>query len=168
MIPDWRGWVLKTARDVHEVSKSEVDYMAPILHPIADYATVQQCLVTSMAATAKMNQEFVTMDLAAAKIDYGIQWNAVKFSKLIIHLGAFHIMCSYMGAIGTMMVGSGFEEILIESGMCTSGSIVKVISGKHCNRAMRVHQHMIDALERMLLEVFIELILVCLLSTVCC
>jgi len=158
-VPDWSGWVSKTARDVREVVKSEVGYMAPILHPITDYATVQQCLVTSMAATAKMNQEytFVTMDLAAAKIAYDIQWNnAVKFSKLIIHLGAFHIMCSYMGAIGTMMVGSGFEEILIESGMCASGSIVKVISGKHYNRAMRVHQHMIDALERMLLDVFIE------------
>jgi len=97
------------------------------------------------------------MDLAAAKIAYDIQWNTPdKYSKLIIHLGAFHTMCSYMGAIGKMMTGSGFEEILIESGICASGSIVKVMSGKHYNRAMRVHQHMTDAVEGMILDSYFK------------
>jgi len=112
-----------------------------------------------MIATEKMNQEytFVTMDLAAAKIAYDIQFgNPEKFSKVLIHLGAFHTMCSYMGAIGKMMTGSGFEEILIESGICASGSIEKVMSGKHYNRAMRVHQHMTDAVERMVLDKFVN------------
>ena len=40
------------------------------------------------------------MDLAAAKIAYDIIWgNPDKFSKVVIHLGAFHTMCSYMGAL---------------------------------------------------------------------
>ena len=56
-------------------------------------------------------------------------------------------MCSYMGAIGKMMNGSGLEEIIIESGVCASGSIAKVIAGKHYNRALRVHQLMLEACE---------------------
>ena len=52
------------------------------------------------------------------------------------------------------MTGSGFEDILIEAGVCASGSIAKVMSGKHYNRAIRVHQRMNDAIERMLLKQF--------------
>ena len=74
---------------------------------------------------------------------------------MIIHLGAFHIMCSYIGALGKMMTGSGLEEILIKDGICASGSIDKVMSGKHFNRALRIHQHMLDALERNCLDEFV-------------
>ena len=88
------------------------------MFPITEYSTVQECLTISMTATAKLNQRytFVTMDLAVAKIAYDIQWSSGdKFSNVVIHLGAFHTMCSYMGALGKMVIGSEFEEILIES-----------------------------------------------------
>ena len=54
-----------------------------------------------------------------------------------------------------MLTGSGFEDILIEAGVCASGFIDKVISGKHFNRAMRIHQHMLDVLERICLDEFV-------------
>jgi hypothetical protein len=59
-----------------------------------------------------------------------------------------------MGAIDKMMTGSGFAEILIESGLCASGSIDQVMSGKHYNRAVRVHHRMLEVIERMLIEAF--------------
>ena len=133
--------------------------MTPIFYPITDYATVQQCLVTSLEAAKQLKQEYtlITMDLAAAKIAYDIQWqNMEKFSKVIINLGAFHAMCSFMGSLGKMMTGSGLEDILIEAGVCASGSIQKVLSGKHYNRAMRVHQHMADAVGRMIIAAFVD------------
>ena len=52
------------------------------------------------------------------------------------------------------MSGSGFEYMLSESGICASGSISKVMSGKHYNRAMRIHKTMLEALERLLLQCF--------------
>lgn len=55
------------------------------------------------------------------------------------------------------MTGSGFEEVLIESGICASGSIAKVMSGKHYNRALRVHKIMIEALQKLLLTIFMTL-----------
>ena len=52
------------------------------------------------------------------------------------------------------MQGSGFEDIVIEAGICASGSLKKVMSGKHYNRALRVHKLMLEGLERLLFQVF--------------
>ena len=52
------------------------------------------------------------------------------------------------------MKRSGFEEIVIEAVVCASGSLQKVMSGKHYNRALRVHKLVLKALKRLLFEVF--------------
>ena len=52
------------------------------------------------------------------------------------------------------MDGSRFNEVLLESGICTSGSINGVMKEKHYNRALRVHLAVCEASERLLLERF--------------
>ncbi|KAG7165657.1 Elongin-B-like 1 [Homarus americanus] len=54
---------------------------------------------------------------------------SVEYSKDI--LGVFHTSSAYWGAIWKSMEGSGAEHIVIRSDLCTSGSINKVLSGKH-------------------------------------
>ena len=150
---------MSATSDNADLHKSVIGYMAPILFSITEYSTVQQCLITSMEASAKLNQKytFVTMDLAAAKIAFDIKWSSPqRFQNVFIHLGPFHIMCSYMGCVGKMMIGSGWEELILDADICSSGSLSKVISGKHYNRALRVHVTMLDALERLLLKVFLQ------------
>jgi len=66
-VPDWAGWIsVTTAVDASTIST--VGYMRPILHPITEYATVQECLFTAMPVCKKLNQPitFVTFDYAAA------------------------------------------------------------------------------------------------------
>ena len=158
-VPEWSGWISLTTETSSTVQQSVVGYVAPILQPITEYSTVHHCMQLSMEASARHAQKysFITMDLAAAKIAFDVKWQQPEtFRNVIIHLGGFHTMCSYMGAIGKMMCGSGFEDVLMESGVCASGSIDKVMSGKHYNRAMRVHQLMLDATERLLLESFVQ------------
>ena len=158
-VPDWSGWLSKTSEVNLSHQQSNIGYMTPILQPITQAATVQQCLVTSQAVSKKLDQKytFVTFDLAAAKLAYSVIWsNPSRFSDVYIHLGAFHIICCFLGAVGRMMIGSGFEEIVIESGICSSGSIDQVLSGKHYNRALRVHQLMAIALDKLLLQEFVE------------
>ncbi|GFR86956.1 hypothetical protein ElyMa_006065400 [Elysia marginata] len=48
------------------------------------------------------------------------------------------------------MKGSGFDDIVVEAGICASGSIEAVLKGKHYNRAIRVHCVKLEALERLL------------------
>ena len=156
-VPDWSGWLSKTFGQADNVTLSRIGYMKPIMHPITDCATVKKCLTTSMEVTRKLNQEYtlVTMDLAAAKLAYDLIWgDQEQFAKVIVNLGPFHTTCSYLGAIGKMMSGSGFEDIVVEAGLCASGSIEQVMSGKHYNRSMRVHQRMLDALDRMMMTSF--------------
>jgi len=156
-VPEWSGWLSKTCEQQNHVIPSRIGYMKPILHPITDCATVKECLAISMEVTHNLSQEFtlVTMDLAAAKLAYDLVWADTQlYEKVVVNLGPFHTMCSYMGSLGKMMSGSGFEDIVVEAGLCASGSIEHVMSGKHYNRSMRVHQLMLDALERMLLRTF--------------
>jgi hypothetical protein len=157
-VPSWNGWLSKVA-DAKPIAVSTIGYMKPIFNPATDYSTVQQCLAMSSNAMDRLNQQyvFVTFDLAMAKIAYNIIWHSPdKYGHIIVNLGAFHTMCAYMAALGKMITGSGFEDILIDSGICASGSINQVLSGKHYNRSIRVHHHMLDAISHLILDAFIE------------
>ena len=51
----------------------------------------------------------------------------IKFGNVIIKIGVFHTICSPFGALGKHMKGSGFEEIVVEAGVCASGSLQKFV-----------------------------------------
>ena len=69
-------------------------------------------------------------------------------------MSSFHLTCAVMGALGKKMRCSGFEEVLIESGICASGLIEQVLTGKNYNHALCVHKVVCEALERILLQVY--------------
>ena len=77
-----------------------------------------------------------------------------ELSNVIVRMSSFHLTCAFMGALGKKMRCSGFEEVLIESGICPSGLIEQVLTGKHCNHALCVHKVVYKALERILLHVY--------------
>jgi hypothetical protein len=56
-----------------------------------------------------------------------------------------------MCALGMNVRCSSFEDTLIESGICASGSIHQVLSGNNYNRALKYKS---EALERLLLHAF--------------
>ena len=111
-------------------------------------------LEVSKQAIQSVGQEntIVTFDLEVAEKAFNIVWqNHQKFGKVIIRIGVFHTFCSLFGK---HVKGSGFEDNIIEPGVSISRSLQKVMSGKHYNRALRVHQLMLEELERLLLNVF--------------
>ena len=56
--------------------------------------------------------------------------------------------------MGKFLCGSGFEEVVVESGICAGGSIDKVMAGKDYNRALRGYMLIYEALEMLLFSVF--------------
>jgi len=58
-------------------------------------------------------------------------------SSIIINLGGFHTMMSFLGAIGCIMTGSGLEELL--ECMYASTTVTHMLSGKAIARAIRGH-----------------------------
>ena len=54
---------------------------------------------------------------------FPVIWNySVKYAHHIIMIGTFYAECAYMKMIGHKMNGSGFEDVLMEAGLITSGS----------------------------------------------
>ena len=100
-----------------------------------------------------------TFDLAAAKNALNIVWQRQQeFKNVINMLGVFHFCRAYMYmcTLGKSVRFSGFEDFLIEFGICASESIEQVLSGKNYNRALRVHKCITNALEKLLLHAFEE------------
>ena len=54
-----------------------------------------------------------------------------------------------------MVTCSGFENIVVDANICASVSLDQVLSGKHYNRALRIHQLLLDAVERLTLQEFL-------------
>ena len=60
-----------------------------------------------------------------------------KLHQIILILGGFHTQMSFLGAIGSLMGGSGLEEII--SQVYAEGSVDQMLSGKAVSRAVRAH-----------------------------
>ena len=78
-VPEWNGWVSVTA-DQTNLQPSNIRYLKPVMHPITQYSTIQQCLQTAMEITCQVKQEhtFVTFDLAAAKLALSLSFGTVQ------------------------------------------------------------------------------------------
>ena len=56
-------------------------------------------------------------------------------------------MMEFFSIIGKIVQGSGFEGIVYQARLCTSGGINGVLTGKH-NRSWVVHENFAEGLER--------------------
>ena len=86
------------------------------------------------------------------KIFHVVWNNLVEFKRVLIHLGDFHGMLELFSIIGKVVQGSGFEDIVYQTGLCTSGDINGIIAGKHCNRCWFVNESFAEALDRLFCE----------------
>ena len=158
-VPGWAGWLSLTVKSeyVGACAQSTVDYTVAIHRPINDNATVQQILQLSQQATKYVDQEvtIIMFDLVVVMKAYSIMWqNPKEYSGVLVRIGVFHTMCSHLVVIGKMMAGTRFEDIVIEAGVCSSGSIDQMLRVKQYNRSRRVHKLMYESLERFLLDAF--------------
>ncbi len=60
-----------------------------------------------------------------------------EMKHLVLRLGPFHMLMSFLGSIGHLMAGSGIEEIL--ELLLAKGSVGHALSGKAYARAIRAH-----------------------------
>ena len=60
-----------------------------------------------------------------------------------------------VGVTGKIVKGSGFEDIICQAGVCSTGSLNGVWMCSHYSRAWTVHCAFSEALGRLLIERFI-------------
>lgn len=154
--PRFVGWIVKKIQKAHSEA-TMMTYLPPILTPITEYPTIIEMFYVSrqLAKQSNMTYTHITLDVGAAIKAFHVIWNnPVAWSDIVIHLGDFHAMMAYFGVIGLYVSGSGFEEVLFQADLCSSGSIRGVISGKHYNRCWKIHETFAEVLERLFLEKF--------------
>ena len=119
---------------------------------------MKECLRYAEEASKEVGQAYTitTFDLGVCMKALPLIWNnPVKYSKHIVLIGTFHLICAYLKMVGKKMDGSGLSDIMIEAGLMTSGSLSGVLSGKNYDRAMHCHKIVVESLERLLLEKYL-------------
>lgn len=132
----------------------------PINQPITRYEVVQELLRQSEEATAEGGQKYTinTFDLGMCMKALRLVWKfPEKYNHHIVLPGQFHTAMNYLGLITNHKCrGSGYAEILLEAQLVTSGCLKNVLSGKAYSKARFCLKTVCEALERLLLERFIE------------
>ena len=140
------------------IKQTVTTYLPPLNSPVTEFATIFKYLtyMQSLAKSVNMPHVNVFLDIGAAMNACKLVWNYPdKFSNVLVHLGDFHFMKEIFNVVGTMIDGSGFDDIIFQAKLCSSESLASVINGSHYNRCGCVHEPFAEALERLLIERFI-------------
>lgn len=62
----------------------------------------------------------------------------------------------YLSCIGKLFADAGFQDILIESELVAAGSVDGVITGHHYNRSIRAHKLLVEALQRLRWQAYLD------------
>ena len=157
LVPSYGGFV--SATGMIPKRKSTIDFYTPIHQPFTDYAVIQELLKRSEEATDAVGQHYVlnTFDLGGCMKALPIIWRFPdKFKRHVVTPGPFHTCMNYIGMLtGHKCRGSGYAEILIESGLATSGCLKNIMSGKAYAKALFALKTVCEAMQRLLLEKYL-------------
>ena len=154
LLPNFAAWRLSARKfKKSSVQKTVVTYLPPINASVNEFSTIYRYLTAMQKLCFEVNMPYVnvTLDCGAAINAYKLIWNyPTVFDNIIIHLGDFHFMKEIFTVLGRLVKGSGFEDIVFLSNLSSSGSLNGIINGSHYNRCWNVHEHLSEALERLL------------------
>ncbi|KAK3895921.1 hypothetical protein Pcinc_000394 [Petrolisthes cinctipes] len=74
--------------------------------------------------------------------------------RVVVRLGGFHLLMSYLGSIGKIMTGSGLEDLWKR--VYAKGSVVHMLTGHAFSRAVRAHILTLLALINVLIKSDLE------------
>ena len=156
--PEYSGFNTKRARENGQQPghKTGIVY-TPFLDMVpAEPDTMKTAMVEAQRLTILTGQKWTvfTNDQQLYQVAVSITWvDRDMFSMFVPRLGGMHMMMSFVGAVGTLMRGSGLEEIL----KSTFAGVPKLLSGKKFPQNVRALRIVTEELLRPLLDYHQEL-----------
>ena len=150
-VPIWTGFNI-LVRDEYEVAKDNVGYLPTINAPATNMFTVHQVLMRSIQIKETLNLQSITVvfDQALYAKATEIKWkHREQFKDVVLRMGVFHTICIFLSVIGKRFQDAGLRDVIIESGVIVEGSVFGVLEGRTYNRAIRFHELMYEALNRL-------------------
>lgn len=134
--PNWSGYMTEVCGGKYP-GKSSVSFLPIIDLNLGDLSCIYSTLLFIIDQSKRINVEIpvVTFDqplwLKATEVV-----NA-KSLKVVLILGGFHLMMSFIGSVGHLMKGSGISEVL--GTIYGENAVEHMLSGKAVSRALRGH-----------------------------
>ena len=129
--PEFNGFNTKRMRDMNMPSEPKtVVHYRPLLDMVPaepDTMLTSMCDAMSISEQSGQDTTIFTCDQQLYKIAVQVQWNEPeRFSKMVVRLGGMHMLMSFLGSIGSLMKGTGLEEIMAK----VFGGVKKMLDGK--------------------------------------
>ena len=156
-ISSWTGFNILTRDDVI-VTEDNIGYLPTINAPATKMSTVHAVLNQSLSImkSLQLSKIVCVFDQALYAKATEIIWKHSNYFKhtIIIRLGVFHTICTFLATIGKRFQDAGLKDLCIESDVIAEGSIAGVRDGRKYNRAVRLHKLVYEALMRLMWKGF--------------
>jgi len=134
--PSWSGFIQHTF-SCEGYAKSKVLFL-----PIVDLNPSNETCIYSTLLYIENQASQLGIPVLCVTFDQPLWIKAVeiiksKSLKIVCRLGGFHTMMSFVGSIGSVMIGSGLEEAL--ETVYGPSAVTHMISGKAISKALRGH-----------------------------
>ena len=139
--PNWQGMMHILHQGTQHPGQSSVTFL-----PMIDmYSGDKTCILSTLDFICNLTMKhnlptIVTFDQPlywkAAEIIIDVPQNS-HLKRIVLLLGCFHTLMNLLGAIGTLMDGTGLKNIL--ETVYGENTIVDMISGKAVQRSLRGH-----------------------------
>ncbi|KAK3919247.1 Histone-lysine N-methyltransferase EZ1 [Frankliniella fusca] len=150
--PSWNAYMVTAHTQCGPYDVSQVEFL-PFINLDPNNLT---CIFTALDFALRestrhgLEKCFVTMDLPLFMKASEIVLSTSSLKQVVVMLGGFHLMMSFLGCIGEISKGSGLEELLAE--VYAKNTVPHIISGHAYARAMRAHSLAQQALSVLMLK----------------
>ena len=149
--PNWSGYMTEVCNGKYP-GKSTVSLL-----PIIDLNPSDLSCIYSTLLFIIDQSKFLKVQTPVVTFDQPLWLKAMevvqaKSLKVVLILGGFHLMMSFIGSIGHLMKGSGISEALTT--VYGPNAVEHMLSGKAISRALRGHFLIASALHAKLLSAF--------------
>ena len=137
--PSWAGFMQSAMQNEGNYDVSEITALPFINNNPSDCSTLYTALCYAKSQCHKAGQKtcFVTFDQPLYIKSVEIVKSSPDLSGVVVRLGGFHLLMSFMGAMTYPMSGSGFQALW--ETVYAKNSVIQMLSGHAFNRALRAH-----------------------------
>ncbi|KYN21448.1 hypothetical protein ALC57_06174 [Trachymyrmex cornetzi] len=136
----WNGFFEHLTKSKKNYDVSAINFVDFVYNPPSDLDTLFTAAMKSVSTAKQYNMKtcFITYDQPLYHKTRDIV-GASDFEgmNVIVRLGGFHMLMSFLGCIGKIMAGSGLKELLCE--VYAEGTVKHILTGHAYARAVRAH-----------------------------
>ncbi|KAE8745769.1 hypothetical protein FOCC_FOCC007485 [Frankliniella occidentalis] len=152
--PSWNGYMKSAMRSCPGAFQSAIEALPFVNDQPTHFSTLYSALLFAADNCKKhgCQQCFVTFDqpLFSKAAEIVASDTSGKLNGVVVRLGGFHLLMSFLGAMGHFMEGSGIEDLW--GTVYGHNTVTHMMSGKEYARVMRAHSLTQEAIGALLLD----------------